>query len=71
MLREKRREERVAELTGWRCIRITWADLAYPERLRGDVLPRAVRRSTPPVTAVTSPTRSMHFSAASSASGSA
>ncbi len=33
VLREKRREERVVELTGWRCIRITWADLAYPERL--------------------------------------
>lgn len=33
VLREKRREERVAELTGWRCLRITWTDLAYPERL--------------------------------------
>jgi len=32
MLREKRREERVCELTGWRCIRITWADLYHPER---------------------------------------
>lgn len=29
--REKRREERVCALTGWVCIRITWADLARPE----------------------------------------
>lgn len=33
VLREKRREERVAEITGWRCIRITWEDLADPVRL--------------------------------------
>ena len=33
VLREKRREEMVCELTGWRCIRITWADLADPVRL--------------------------------------
>jgi hypothetical protein len=32
VLREKRREERICELTGWRCIRITWADLYHPER---------------------------------------
>jgi hypothetical protein len=32
VVREKRREERICERTGWRCIRITWADLAYPER---------------------------------------
>jgi hypothetical protein len=32
VLREKRREELICELTGWRCIRITWADLAYPAR---------------------------------------
>lgn len=30
VLREKRREDRVRELTGWRCIRITWADLLDP-----------------------------------------
>jgi hypothetical protein len=29
--REKLREERVCALTGWVCIRITWADLARPE----------------------------------------
>ena len=32
VLREKRREDRIRELTGWRCIRITWADLMNPER---------------------------------------
>ncbi len=32
VLREKRREDRVRELTGWRCIRITWADLMNPAR---------------------------------------
>ena len=30
VLREKRREELICELTGWVCIRITWADLAPP-----------------------------------------
>lgn len=33
VLREKRREERLIEITGWRCLRVTWADLAYPDRL--------------------------------------
>lgn len=32
VLREKRREDLVRELTGWRCIRITWADLEHPQR---------------------------------------
>lgn len=30
VVREKERESRICELTGWRCIRITWADLARP-----------------------------------------
>jgi hypothetical protein len=30
VLREKQRESMISELTGWRCIRITWADLARP-----------------------------------------
>lgn len=30
VLREKKREERIARATGWRCIRITWADLYTP-----------------------------------------
>ena len=32
VIAEKRREERICRLTGWRCIRITWADLAHPAR---------------------------------------
>jgi hypothetical protein len=31
ILREKHREEAVCALTGWHCIRITWADLARPQ----------------------------------------
>jgi hypothetical protein len=31
VVREKRREELVCELTGWRCIRVVWADLDRPE----------------------------------------
>jgi hypothetical protein len=31
VLREKKREKRIAKLTGWECIRITWADLYKPE----------------------------------------
>ena len=31
VLREKRRQDRVVELTGWRCIRLTWRDLNRPE----------------------------------------
>ncbi len=32
VLREKKREERICRLTGWRCIRITWADLYRPDQ---------------------------------------
>lgn len=32
VLREKRREELICELTGWTCVRITWSDLLYPAR---------------------------------------
>jgi hypothetical protein len=31
VLREKARESRISEITGWRCIRITWADLGHPD----------------------------------------
>ncbi len=30
VLREKKREERICRRTGWRCIRLTWADLERP-----------------------------------------
>lgn len=33
VLREKRRESDIARLTGWRCLRITWDDLAQPARV--------------------------------------
>ena len=33
VLREKRREEDIARRTGWRCLRVTWADLARPDQL--------------------------------------
>lgn len=32
VMREKRREERICLLTGWVCIRLTWADLENPVR---------------------------------------
>ena len=32
VLREKQRESLICELTGWRCIRIVWADLYHPVR---------------------------------------
>jgi hypothetical protein len=31
VLREKRREDELVEITGWRILRLTWADLATPE----------------------------------------
>jgi len=33
LLREKKREETICQLTGWTCIRITWAQLEDPIRL--------------------------------------
>ena len=46
VLREKRREERICEVTGWRCIRVTWADLQRPEilaaRIRNMLFPGQV-----------------------------
>lgn len=33
VLREKAREDHVRELTGWRCVRVTWADLSDRPRL--------------------------------------
>jgi hypothetical protein len=31
VVREKLREQEICELTGWRCLRLTWADLSRPE----------------------------------------
>jgi hypothetical protein len=38
VLREKQRETMIGELTGWRCIRITWADLGRPDATVGRIL---------------------------------
>ncbi len=32
VLREKAREDLIRRLTGWRCLRLVWADLEHPER---------------------------------------
>lgn len=37
VIREKRREERICRITGWRCIRLTWADLEHPARTAAHV----------------------------------
>lgn len=37
VLREKKRQEMIEDLTGWRCIRVTWDDLRYPERLAAKI----------------------------------
>lgn len=37
ILREKRREDEIRRVTGWRCIRITWADLQHPEILAAKI----------------------------------
>lgn len=51
VLREKQRESMISELTGWRCIRITWADLEHPERTVARILAFLRRDSrVPPVT---------------------
>jgi very-short-patch-repair endonuclease len=47
LMREKRREEAVRAITGWECIRVTWADLAHPERVVARILAAAARRTAP------------------------
>lgn len=43
ILREKAREDRIREVTGLRVLRVTWADLQNPERLRQRILRLAAR----------------------------
>lgn len=38
VLREKQREDLIRELTGWRFIRLIWADLAHPERTAARIM---------------------------------
>lgn len=37
VLREKKRQEMIEDLTGWRCIRVTWDDLRDPRRLAAKI----------------------------------
>lgn len=37
VLREKRREDQIRLATGWRCLRITWADLYSPGRVAAEI----------------------------------
>jgi hypothetical protein len=37
LLREKKREERICQLTGWVCIRIGWSDLETPVATAGRI----------------------------------
>ena len=50
LMREKKREEVICQLTGWTCIRITWADLGQPEflaaRIRKILAARAPKTGT-------------------------
>ena len=41
---EKQREEAICRVTGWRCLRITWADLADPVRLAARIREFLYRR---------------------------
>jgi hypothetical protein len=50
VLREEReREKRICRLTGWVCIRISWQDLAHPERLAHEIRSILVSRRWAPV----------------------
>jgi hypothetical protein len=44
VVREKKREDLIRELTGWICIRVTWADLADPARLAARIRAALLRR---------------------------
>lgn len=45
VLAEKRREDEIRRLTGWRCIRLTWADLADPARTAAKIRALLVERA--------------------------
>ena len=45
VVREKHREDLIRELTGWTCIRVTWADLADPARLAARIRAALLRRA--------------------------
>jgi hypothetical protein len=45
LMREKRREERICQETGWICIRIGWSDLEKPQQTARRILAILARRS--------------------------
>jgi hypothetical protein len=45
LMREKEREELICQLTGWTCIRITWAQLAQPQLLSARIRKLLASRS--------------------------
>ncbi len=47
VIREKRREEMICERTDWTCIRLTWADLTYPERTAARIKAKFRRSARP------------------------
>jgi hypothetical protein len=47
LMREKAREEQVSQLTGWTCIRISWADLQHPAALANRI--RRILESRRPI----------------------
>lgn len=47
LMREKRREEQICQVTGWVCIRITWADLENPLRTARRIRALLESRTTP------------------------
>lgn len=49
LMREKAREELICQLTGWVCVRITWAQLGQPRTLAGRI--RRILESRTPVEA--------------------
>jgi hypothetical protein len=44
VLREKKREELICRLTGWRCIRITWSDLENPDATAAMIMRELTRQ---------------------------
>ncbi|RNL79955.1 type IV toxin-antitoxin system AbiEi family antitoxin domain-containing protein [Nocardioides marmorisolisilvae] len=46
VFREKRREDRIREVTGWRVVRLVWADLADPRRTAARLVKVLGRRTT-------------------------
>jgi hypothetical protein len=47
LFEERQREKLICRLTGWICIRITWADLAHPGRLAREIRAVLASRRTP------------------------